>query len=180
MPPRAAGDWFKTLSDNLNMTIFMLGVPRLERLFESNEQLRLRASARLEFRPYDFRSPYEQNAFAACVRAYSDLFHTAGWPIDLSIEQLVIQCYLFSGGLVGVVSRFMQELASQLRYQSPRSVNVNDCRSALLAIESSENVDFPAFQRSNISALELNLVHCDVLEANGMQVRRVITANEGR
>ena len=52
VPVRGAGDWCKSLADSTNMTLLLFGVPRLERLLDSNEQLRLRASARREFRPY--------------------------------------------------------------------------------------------------------------------------------
>jgi len=174
VPPRAAGDWFKSVADHLNLTILLFGVPRLGRLFDSNEQLRLRASARREFRPYDLRSPAEQMAFASCVRTYMELFREAGWPIALPLESLVTQCYLLSGGLVGVLSRFMQELACQMAYENPRAVTIDDCRFAGASIEAAGHPDFPGFQRTEVSAVELNAAHAHVLETNGMSVRRVV------
>lgn len=173
VPPRAAGDWFKTLSETLNITVILTGVPRLERLFDSNEQLRLRASARREFRPYDSRSPDEQRAFAACVRTYADLFNDAGWPIEVPINSLVPHCYLLSGGLVGIVSRFMQELASQVAYERPRPLTWDDCRMAAGAIEAAGNPDYPAFARPEVAAVEMAAAHAYVLEMNGMAVRRI-------
>lgn len=174
VPPRAAGDWFKSLADSLNITIVLLGVPRLERLFESNEQLRLRASAKREFRPYDFRSQAEQRAFASCVRTYADLFQDGGWPIELTLQELVTQCYLLSGGLIGVLSRFMQELACQMAYENPRPLTLDDCRSAALAIESAGHRDHPAFEKPSPAAVELNVAHAHVLETNSMSVRRIV------
>ena len=176
VPPRAAGDWFKSVADNLNLALLLFGVPRLERLFDSNEQLRLRASARRDFRPDDFRSREEQVAFASCVRTYADLFAASGWPIGLPLHQLVPQCYLLSGGLVGVLSRFMQELASQMAYESPRELTLEDCQSAAAAIESAGHPDYPAFHKTDTSAVELNIAHAHVLETNGMAVRRVVAA----
>lgn len=173
VPPRAAGDWFKSLSDTLNITMILFGVPRLERLFQSNEQLRLRASARKEFRPYDFRIPSEQMEFASCVRTYAEMFREAGWPIDLKLDTLVPQCYLLSGGLIGVLSRFMQELASQMVYEQPRSLTLEDCHAAASAIEAAGHPDFPAFKRADASAIELNLAHAHVLETNSMSVRTI-------
>jgi hypothetical protein len=170
---RAAADWFKSLSDTLNITLILFGVPRLERLFQSNEQLRLRASARREFRPYDFRNPKEQTEFASCVRTYADMFRDAGWPIDLPLDTLVPQCYLLSGGLIGVLSHFMQELARQLVYQSPRSLTLQDCHAAASAIEAAGHPDFPAFMRVDAAAIELNLAHAHVLEMNSMSVRTI-------
>jgi hypothetical protein len=173
VPPRAAGDWFKTLSDNLNITLVLTGVPRLERLFESNEQLRLRASARREFRPYDSRSAQEQRAFAACVRTYADLFEEAGWALDVPLNALVPQCYLLSGGLIGIVSRFMQELASQVAYEGPRALTWDDCVVAASAIEAAGHPDFPAFAKAEVAAVEMTAAHAYVLETSGMALRRV-------
>ncbi len=176
VPPRAAGDWFKSVADSLNMTVLLFGVPRLERLIDSNEQLRLRASARREFRPYDFRIQAEQIAFASCVRTYADLFCEAGWPIELPLESLVLHCYLLSGGLVGVLSRFVQELACQLDYESPRPLTLNDCQFAASGIEAAGHPDFPAFEKAEVSAVELNAAHAHVLETNGLAVRRLLPA----
>ncbi len=174
VPPRAAGDWFKSVSDTLEVTIIMFGVPRLERLFQSNEQLRLRASARREFRPYDFRIDSEQVNFASCVRTYADMFSAAGWPIDMPLQALVIQSYLLSGGLIGVLSHFMQELAEPLEYESPRPLTLQDGHAAACAIEAAGHPDFHAFERLDGSTIELNLAHAHVLETNNMSVRRVV------
>lgn len=178
VPPRAAGDWFKSVIDD-NFTIMLFGVPRLERLFESNEQLRLRSAARQEFRPYDMRNPSEQMAFASCVRTYADLFVDSGWPLELPFAALVTQCYLLSGGLIGLVSRFMQELASQMAYEAPRPLTLEDCQSAARAIESAGHPDFPAFERLEAAPVELHAAHAHVLETNGMAVRRVVAPKGG-
>ncbi|WP_446325867.1 TniB family NTP-binding protein [Burkholderia pseudomallei] len=175
VPPRAAGDWFKAAADALNMTIMLFGVPRLAKLFDSNEQLRMRASARREFRPYDFRSPSDQKAFASCVRTYAELFSESGWPIELPLKLLVTQCYLLTGGLVGVLSKFMQELASQLRYEAPRPLTIEDCRLAAGAIHAAGHPDFPPFVRLEVSLIELTTAHAYVLETNGMSMNRVVT-----
>lgn len=173
VPPRAAGDWFKSVADTLNMTLLLFGVPRLERLFESNEQLRLRASAKREFRPYDLRHALQQQAFASCVRTYADLFSQAGWPIALPLKVVVLQCYLLSGGLIGVLSRFMQELASQMVYETPRPISLEDCLSAACSIESAGHPDFLAFRNEDVSAVALSAAHAHVLETNGMSMPRI-------
>jgi len=171
LPPRAAGDWFKSLADYLDLTIFLFGVPRLKDLFKGNERLRLRASAKREFRPYDSRKPHELKSFAACVRSYASLFEKYGWPIELPFDSLVLHCYLLSGGLVGVLSRFMQELAYQLTFEPPRPVTVADCAAVASAIEGVGWLVNPAFSKDAVSALELNSAHTHVLEANDMAQR---------
>lgn len=173
VPPRAAGDWFKDLADIHDVTILMFGVPRLERLFDSNEQLSNRASAKLEFRPYDFRIEEEQLAFASCVRSFADIFRDGGWPIELPFQELVEQCYLLTGGLVGILSRFMQELANQMTGKKPRAVTLEDCRRATKTIKWTGHPDFRPFERGNATPIELNLAHAHVLEAASMSVNHV-------
>lgn len=170
LPPRAAGDWFKAAADALNLTLIMVGVPRLQRLFESNEQLRLRASAKREFRPYDMRDPVQKRAFASCVSTYVDLFKREGWPFEVPLNELVMECYLLSGGLVGVLSRFMQELASQMRGEQPRVITLSDCQSAAESIESAGHPDFPAFSEIDVTAVALHAAHGYVLESNAMSI----------
>lgn len=180
VPPRAAADWLKALCEERDITSVLSGVPRLERLFEGNEQLRLRASARKEFRPYDSRSAEDQRSFAACVRTYADLFAEAGWPIQIPLGVMVPNLYLLTGGLIGVVSRFMQELASQLAYEAPRALTWEDCRHAAAAVQSAGHPDFRAFEKPEVAAAEMAAAHAYVLETNGMSVRRVLPASGAR
>lgn len=173
VPPRAAADWFKSLADTLNLTLILFGVPRLRALFESNEQLRLRASARREFRPYNMQMPEQKKAFALCVITYADMFKRAGWPFELGVNELVSHCYLLSGGLVGVVSRYMQELASQMRRESERVITLEDCRLAACSIESAGHPQFAAFYESSVTPAALAAAHSHVLETNLMSLPRI-------
>lgn len=171
VPPRAAGDWFKDLSDESNVTLIMFGVPRLERLFRSNEQLEGRASAPLQFRPYDSRVDSEYEAFAVCVDAYAKIFDKHGFRIDFPLPDLVGECYLLSGGRVGILSKFMNELACGLAYESPRAVSVEDCQAAVAIIGSGGHPDWPPFQGNAESPIALAAAHAYVLETNDMSVQ---------
>lgn len=175
VPPRAAGDWFKFLADSLNLTLFLLGVPRLERLFEHNEQLRMRTSASRRLLPYDSRIPDHMKAFHSCVATYAKLFRESGYPIDLPAHQLTYQCYLLSGGLIGVLSRFMQELASQMAYESPRSLKFTDCQAAADAIEAAGSRQFRPFEslegiQADVSPAVLHQAFLQVMYDNDLAV----------
>ena len=175
VPPRAAGDWVKAVHDELNISVFLFGVPRLQRLFEANEQLRLRASACKEFRPYRWQVDEERKAFATCVLTYARLFEDAAWPIEMSREQLIGHCYLLSGGLIGVVARFMQELAAQVTDIPARPLTLLDCQVAANAIEAAGHPSHPAFVRDKFAPIELDQAHGYVLETNAMGARRSVT-----
>ncbi|MDK3021612.1 hypothetical protein QO239_03205 [Cupriavidus taiwanensis] len=67
-----------TTSKGLTGVGFLFGVPRLQRLFDSNEQLRLRSSAARHLLPYDSRIPEDMKAFHNCVTTYANRFRDFG------------------------------------------------------------------------------------------------------
>lgn len=131
VPPRAASDWLKTLADALEMTLILFGIPRLERLFSANEQLRRRACPARNFLPYDASDAQQMAAYISCVTNYARLFAAAGYPIAVSPRVLTQQSYLLTGGLIGVLADFMRELAASMATQAPRSITYVDCQKAL-------------------------------------------------
>lgn len=172
LPPRAAGDWFKLLMDRIGLTIILFGVPRLEKLYDSNEQLRRRSQKRREFRPYDYINSSQRMAFATCIRTYQEMFAQAGYPIDFGFETLVHHCYLLSGGLVGVVSAFMNRLAYDLERLPPRAITFQDCAASLAKVEVAGHPSCPAFTQEKVSAPALNQAHAFVIEDAGLKLPR--------
>jgi hypothetical protein len=170
--PHDAADWFKGVAESLNVTLLMEGVPRLELLFECNEQLRLRASRRLEFWPYDIRNPSERSAFAACVKTYADLFASHGWPVEVPLEALVPNCYLLSGGRVGVLAKFMQELAATVDGSEARPLTWKDLGEAADIIEGAGHPDHRAFARSEVTEVELAAAYGYAINDSDMPLRR--------
>lgn len=175
VPPRAAADWFKAVHDELNITLILLGVPRLRRLFEANEQLRLRASACKEFRPYRWKDEDERRAFATCVLTYARMFEEAGWSLAMTREQLIGHCYLLSGGLIGIVAAFMQELAALTEDIPPSPLGLTHCQQAALAIETAGHPNHPAFANEHITPIEFDQAHGSVLALNEMGARRAVS-----
>lgn len=163
MPPRAAGDFFKEAMDEIPVSHVFFGLPRLEKLMQSNEQLRLRAKKRWELRPYDWMEPTERRAFAGVVRTFMDMFAKAGYRIDVPFERFVQHCYLFSGGLVGVVSAFQVQLAEHAEKRGPGPVTFEHCSAAAARVEAAGHPDWPAFQRAEVTPVELNQAFAEVL-----------------
>jgi len=170
--PEDAADWFKSIAENLNITLLMEGVPQLEVLFKSNEQLRLRASRRLEFWPYDIRVPGERQAFASCVRTFIDVFSEHGWRSDVPMSLLVPHSYLLSGGRVGVLARFMQELARAVGQSAPRPLTWNDFVEAADTVEDAGHPDHRAFARQEVTEVELAAAYGYAIHDTGMPLAR--------
>jgi hypothetical protein len=172
LPPRAAGDWFKQLMDQLNISVMLFGVPRLERLLESNEQLRYRAGAVMRFNPYAWAVPAEQRHFAACIRTYVKIFEQSGSHFTFEFEPLVRNTYLLSGGLIGVVSKFMSRLAFDLKSREDRDISFEDCALSASRIEAASGSDHPAFQEMDVAAIKLHAAHTFVLNEAGVRFRK--------
>jgi adenylate kinase family enzyme len=158
VPPRAASDWLKTLADALEMTLILFGIPRLERLFSANEQLRRRAWPARIFLPYDACDAQELTSYNSCVASYARLFSAAGYPIDVPIRVLTQQSYLLTGGLIGVLADFMRELARLMADQAPRAITYADCQKALEDVSHAGSPHQLAFLDSGIKDVGVELL----------------------
>ncbi|AKU23497.1 transposase [Massilia sp. NR 4-1] len=179
VPPRAASDWLKTLADTLDMTLILFGIPRLERLFSANEQLRRRACPARNFLPYDASDTQQMTAYLSCVATYAHLFSAAGYPIDVSHRVLTQQSYLLTGGLIGVLADFMRELARSMANEAPRAVTYADCQRTLEDVSHAGSPHKLAFQDSGIAevgvepaALRQAYVHVLTSNAASIPVRK--------
>ena len=161
-------DWLKTLVEKQNIALLMFGVPRLVTLLDSNEQLKHRSLRPIEFRPYDFRFPEEQKAFIACVRTYADMFREAGVPIEVPIQVLVPNCYLLSAGAIGILRRFMQELAVRAGRKGLQTVTFADCAAVAASFHLAGPAQHAPFKKEEVALIELSAVHSHFLDKDGM------------
>jgi hypothetical protein len=172
LPPRAAGDWFKQLMDQLNISIVLFGIPLLEKLLESNEQLRYRSGAVMRFNPYAWSEEAERRHFAACIRTYVKIFEQAGSRFTFDFEPLVRNTYLLSGGLIGVVSKFMSRLAFDIKSREQRDISFEDCAFSASKIEAAGDINYPAFAEIDVAPVKLKAAHTWVLNEAGVRYRK--------
>jgi len=175
VPPRAASDWLKALADDLDMTLILFGIPRLERLFSSNEQLALRACPARNFLPYDASDIPQMQAYISCVTNYARLFAATGYPIEVPPRVLTQQSYLLTGGLIGKLADFMRELARLMENQIPRGIVYTDCQKALEEVSHAGSPHQLAFQDSGIDDVDvapiiLRQAYVHVLTRNAVPV----------
>lgn len=175
VPPRAASDWLKSLTDTLDLTLILFGIPRLERLFAANEQLRRRASPARNFFPYDASDTQEMSSYFSCVINYARLFEAAGYPISVNNRVLTQQSYLLTGGLIGVLADFMRELASLMANEAPRAITYADCQRALEEVSHAGSPHKLAFQDSanedvGVEPAALKQAYVHVLSSNAASI----------
>ncbi|MDH1902998.1 TniB family NTP-binding protein [Comamonas aquatica] len=165
---RAAADWLKCLMDGLGISIVLSGIPRLNALLESNEQLYLRARPASYYMPYDASQEADYNAFAALIWEYMSRFQNVGYPIEINDEEFIADCLMFSGGLVGVVHKFFVNLLHVLKGAKPRGVTLEDSQRALAMTATLAPENCTAFGQKAADPVRQRLVYARVLKANAM------------
>lgn len=101
---REAADWLKVIAEELSLTVLMVGLPISAQVLVRNEQLRDRADAIHEFRPYNWEHPQEHQEFLRTLLGLTEALEEAGWfvpdPHDLDFSRRVYASCL---GRVGML-----------------------------------------------------------------------------
>ncbi|WP_454862731.1 TniB family NTP-binding protein [Pseudomonas hormoni] len=101
---REAADWLKVLSDEMNLTLILTGLPKAREVLLSNEQLRDRAENSHEFRPYNWNDSDEQWEFRSALLGVLDELAHHGWEVpDGQDIDFARRAYGSSLGRVGMV-----------------------------------------------------------------------------
>jgi len=106
------------------------------------------------------------------VRTYVDMFESVGYEFGVDFETFVKHCYLLSGGLIGVLSAFVNRLAFDLEPRGPTRISFEACAFSLAMMEAAGNPSCPAFVRHEVSAVELNQGYAFVMRDAGLPTRR--------
>lgn len=165
--PRAAGDFFKGLAENLGITVIFVGIPHLTMLLESNEQLGLRAHAPVVFLPYATHDE-DYKKFGRSVVSSLETFKDAGVTFSIGDGQIVENLYLCSGGLFGIVHKFFLELARVVESSKLKTVTEDDCFKVVQKIGSAGHPKAIAFAGKPVSLSAMVLSHTTVLARYGL------------
>ena len=112
---RAAGDHLKVLADQCGAALLIVGLPRLQKMIDQNEQFRDRCHATIVYLPYDWNVPEDRDAFAGTVFAVFGLFAEAGIRLELDQDDCVHRLYAASGGRVGMMVWLMDGASRKLQ-----------------------------------------------------------------
>lgn len=154
IPPRAASDWFKDLQANAkDIGIVLIGVPRLKRLPDSNEQLRNRSRRPITLMPYRWDDESQRKSFAGCVAAFLQEFLCRGCELGMPFNTFTHHCYAVSAGQVGLLANFFTELAIQLGDQ--RQLTCTLCADATANLNLPGNKMVRPFATDELSDIEL-------------------------
>lgn len=113
---REAADWLKVLGEEMNLTLVLTGLPLANEVLTRNEQLRDRAEAVFEFRPYNWNAADERQAFRGALLSLSEAFVEAGWSVpdarDLDYAKRVYAACLGRIGMMVKLFHAAEHLAT--------------------------------------------------------------------
>ena len=161
--PFAASEWIKETLNKSGVSQVLIGVFKLRRLFEANDQLRLRAYKEIVWRPYDASVQSERESYQMTLDTFLNVFHRSGWTIAMPLPVIASNCYLHAPGLVGALSDLLKELARQLRRRQPGDITFQDFKAAASVLESAGHPNHPAFAKLEVSTVEMHQAYMHAL-----------------
>jgi hypothetical protein len=107
-------DWLKTLIDQCNISVAILGIPRCLEVLRQNEQLRRRFSAPLTIGHFRWDLPHDRRFFKQFLRSVQE--HLSDYEVPcLSDDDLAFKLHYGSFGLVGYVIKILSSAARHAR-----------------------------------------------------------------
>lgn len=101
-------DWLKTLSDELNLTLVLVGLPSAREIITVNHQLRDRADPAHILYPYNWNRKPDIAEFCRCLLSVGEILVQQGWRVpNLSDLGLVRRFYASSLGRYGMVVKLL-------------------------------------------------------------------------
>jgi len=117
-------DWLKALSDELQLSLLLVGLPMAREIIEVNHQLRDRAAPPHILFPYNWNRPEDIAEFCRCLLSISQVLAAQGYQVpDMANLDLVRRCYASSVGRYGMVVKLFEE--ARHRAGTSRSITLS-------------------------------------------------------
>lgn len=159
---RSAADFLKVLSDELGISLILMGLPVAERLLGLNEQLRGRCLSTELIYPYAWVSASDRAGFAAGIELITEAYREQGWTIAFDESADLPALYAACIGRFGI----LVDLFSHAETNNARQVI--DLKCLAKAYANAVNEQFfsgnPFSPGSVISDNELNAAFVKVLK----------------
>lgn len=118
-------DWLKTLSDELGLTLILLGLPSAQSILDGNPQLRERANVPHLFYPYNWNDSADRTEFRRCLLTLGRLLQEQGWECsDWSDLQWARRFYASSVGRYGMLVKLLDCAKALAQSSSLRQISL--------------------------------------------------------
>lgn len=118
-------DWLKTLSDGLNLSLLLVGLPTAREMLSVNPQLRDRAISPHIIYPYNWNRPEDVAEFCRCLLSISQVLSQQGYVLPSMTDiDLVRRCYAATQGRFGMVVKLFEEARHQAQKAKIKTITV--------------------------------------------------------
>lgn len=118
-------DWLKTLSDGLNLSLLLIGLPVARDILEVNHQLRDRATSPHIIYPYNWNHPADIAEFCRCLLSVSQVLAQQGYTLPSMTDiDLVRRCYAATHGRYGMVVKLFEEARHQAQKAKVKTITM--------------------------------------------------------
>lgn len=114
-------DWFKHLIDEIGIPTVMLGLPRLEQLLQTNEQLRRRFSRRIKLALGQSETDSVETECLQLFLSLASLIHTPVTASPYAPQEMGMRLYYASDGRVAYIKKLLfaaMQLSMELDYET--------------------------------------------------------------
>jgi hypothetical protein len=138
-------DWLKTLSDELNLSLLLIGLPAAREILSVNHQLRDRATTPHIIYPYNWNRPEDIAEFCRCLMSVSNVLVQQGYVLpSMTNIDLVRRCYAATHGRYGMVVKLFEEARHQAQKAKLKAITVQTLADAFrVSLGDEEDVGNP-------------------------------------
>lgn len=173
-------DWLKTLSDGLNLSLLLIGLPSAREILSVNHQLRDRSTAPHIIYPYNWNHPGDIAEFCRCLLSVSQVMAQQGYTLpSMTNIDLVRRCYAATRGRYGMVVKLFEEARHQAQKSKSTSITMQTLADAFRHSTGDEgNVGNPFEADVELSDSVLVQSYVALLNESGLKAPRLKRAQK--
>lgn len=118
-------DWLKILSDGLNLSLLLIGLPTAREILSVNPQLRDRATSPHIIYPYNWNHPGDIAEFCRCLLSLSQVLAQQGYALPSMTDlDLVRRFYAATDGRYGMAVKLFEEARHQAQKAKVKTITM--------------------------------------------------------
>lgn len=167
-------DWLKTLSDGLNLSLLLIGLPAAREILSVNHQLRDRATSPHIIYPYNWNNPTDIAEFCRCLLSVSQVLAQQGYTLPSMTDiDLVRRCYAATHGRYGMVVKLFEEARYQAQKAKVMTISLQTLADAFrVSVDDEGDVGNPFDADTELSDSVLVQRYVALLNESGLRAPR--------
>lgn len=123
-------DWLKILADESRCALVVAGLPTCKAVIDQNEQLAGRFAAPIVMPRFNWTVDEDRQEFIAILQAFDEVIATVLDCPLLATDDMAFRCFCSTGGLVGILSKFLRQLVWNASVAGKKVLALTDLQEA--------------------------------------------------